>query len=310
LEDALPQLANSAVPAEGLFIQPSELSDVMRWHHPHSAWNAAALSTRQVDPFCCLTYWQLSFHEAFNPHRRLLIKESSGNVIAFAEKVFSEDSVFITPIEPHWLFGTPLLGPDSVDLLSDTIGDIEYFYGSNFPTIVISGIAPNGVLYQKLQKQFSSKFEFSHHSSGLQCAASLAGGLDGFLSRRSSNLRRNLKKKTKLAANSGISFERFSPSTELEAERIYSRMISVELASWKGTGRCGMAEPPARQYYEIMLKRLALSKNARIILAQHDGNDIGFIFGGMAGKTIVDNSLAMTINGVMLLLETSYNMNK
>ena len=33
-----------------------------------------------------------------------------------------------------------------------------------------------------------------------------------------------------------------------------------------------------------MMKRLALSKNARVILARHEGKDIGYIFGGMAGK--------------------------
>jgi hypothetical protein len=267
-----------------LFTDPGELSNVDRWHQPSSTWNTAALNVRQADPFCCLTSWQLSFHEAFSPRRRLLIKESSDSAIAFAEKVFSSRSVFLTPIECMWFFGNPLLGSHPVDLLAETLSDIEQLYHPIFPTIMISGLVPNGSLIQKLRKRLGYKFKFSLHGLELQCAASLSGGVDGFLSRRSGNHRRKLKKQIKRAAENGVYFERHSPSSNSEVEEIYSRMISIELASWKGSGKCGMAEPRPKKFYNIMMKRLALSKNARIILARHEGKDIGYIFGGMAGK--------------------------
>jgi hypothetical protein len=250
-----------------------------------SKWNKVALSTRQADPFCCLPSWQLSFHDAFSPNRRLLIKECSNNVIAFAEKVISPESIYLTPIEPLWFFGNPLLGRHSVDLFSDTLVDIEKIYSPIFPKIVISGIRPNGSLYRRLRKRFDGKFDFILHSSGIQCASSLHGGLDGFLSRRSSNHRRHLKKQGKRVSGNDISFERHSPASNQEAEDVYSRMISVELASWKGIEQCGMAEQRPKKFYGIMMKRLAFSKSARVIFAKHEGEDIGFIFGGMAGET-------------------------
>jgi hypothetical protein len=250
-----------------------------------SKWNKAALSTGQADPFCCLPSWQLSFHDAYSPKRRLLIKECSNNVIAFAEKVFSPESIYLTPIEPLWFFGNPLLGRHSLDLFSDTLVDIEKFYSPIFPRIVISGIRPNGSLYRNLKEQFDKKFEIIRHSSGIQCASSLERGLDGFLSRRSSNHRRNLKKQGKRVLGNGVSFERHVPASDQEAAEVFSRMISVELASWKGIGRCGMAEPGSKKFYRIMMRRLAFSKDARVIFAKHEGKDIGFIFGGMAGAT-------------------------
>jgi hypothetical protein len=250
-----------------------------------SKWNKAALSTGQADPFCCLPSWQLSFHDAFSPKRRLLIKECSNNVIAFAEKVFSPGSIYLTPIEPLWFFGNPLLGGHSVELFSDALVDIEKLYSPVFPRIVISGIRPNGSLYRRLKERFDGKFKFIRHSSGIQCASSLDGGLDAFLSRRSSNHRRHLKKQGKRVLGNGVSFERHIPASNQETEDVFSRMISVELASWKGIGRCGMAEPQSKKFYGILMKRLAYSKDARVIFAKHEGKDIGFIFGGMAGET-------------------------
>jgi hypothetical protein len=250
-----------------------------------SKWNKVALSTRQADPFCCLPAWQLSFHDAFSPKRRLLIKECSNNVIAFAEKVFSPESIYLTPIEPLWFFGNPLLGSDSVEVFLDALVDIEYFYRPIFPRIMISGIRPNGSLYRRLREHFDEKFKFILHSSGIQCASSLEGGLDEFLSRRSGNHRRNLKKQGKRVSGNGISFERHIPASDQEAEEVYSRMISVELASWKGIEQCGMAEPQSMKFYGLLIKRLAYSKDARVIFAKHEGKDIGFIFGGMAGAT-------------------------
>jgi hypothetical protein len=91
-------------------------------------WSAAAANTLQADPFCCSPAWQLSFHNAFAPNRRLFIKESSKNIVAFAEKIVSDELVLLTPIESSWLFGNPLLGEHSIDLFSDTLADCPSSY--------------------------------------------------------------------------------------------------------------------------------------------------------------------------------------
>lgn len=81
-----------------------------------------------------------------------------------------------------------------------------------------------------------------------------------------------------------ISYERVTPTSIEESKATYSRMINVELASWKGIEKCGMAEPGSKEFYDSMLKRLSISKDGRVIFAKHEGKDIGFIFGGLAGK--------------------------
>jgi len=246
-------------------------------------WTKLALSTGQADPFCCTPVWQLSFHDAFSPKRRLLFQEASGNMIAFAKWISPKGKCFLTPIEPHWFFGCPLLGEQAVELLSDAIPFLEKTCAFDFPEIIISGIRPESRLLHRLIQAFGNRFDLRHHSSGIQCAASLEGGFDGFLSRRTAKERKNLRRESRLASEAGISFERVMPASPEEAKTTYDRMLTVELASWKGIGQCGMAEPGVREFYDIMLQRLSLTKTGRVIFARHEDKDIGFIFGGMAG---------------------------
>ena len=62
-------------------------------------------------------------------------------------------------------------------------------------------------------------------------------------------------------------------------DAVYARVLDVERRSWKGLGRCGMAESPSREFYHVMLRRLGAARGGRVIFATHDGDDIGFIFG-------------------------------
>ena len=250
--------------------------DLKPWDKPDSSWNKAALSTLQADPFCCRTEWQLSFYEAFSPGRTLYLRESTNSLLAFARIDNRSPHKLFIPVESLWLFGCPLLGPESVDLMQETIQE------SNRPRFLISGLRPGGRLFRQLRERFTHQYNFRLYSRGTLCGASLSGGLDGFLSRRSSNHRRNLNKEMQRAIRKGVYFERYVPTSEKEVDEIYARIIHVERKSWKGIGQCGMAEQPALSYYYLMLKRLALSRSARIIIAKHKERDIGFIYGGLS----------------------------
>jgi len=249
------------------------------------SWTRTALSTSQVDPYCCTPFWQLPFHDAFGPDRRLLIRESSGNLLLFAENRVAPEDTILTPIDQNWLFGCPLLGKQAVELLADSLSEISRHYPT-FPRIVISGIRPGGVLSQRLINTFSRDFHLFLllESASTQGSASLAGGVDGYLGRRSSRQRRKLKRLQREADDKGIWFERSAPTTQETSEQTFARMLAVEQSSWKGLQQCGMDQEPATSFYRAMIARLASSKRARTIFARHEENDIGYIFGGLAGN--------------------------
>ena len=253
----------------------------------HEGWQRAALYSGQADPFCCLPAWQLSFHEVFAPERQLMVWHEPGRVVdsvlVLAEQTFSPDSILLTPIDTLWFFSSPLLGPHSVDMLARAMSELAALYHPYFPRIVISGLQPGGATSRRLLQVFGSSFDFFIHSETVQSAASLDGGLDGFLSRRSASHRAKLVKGHRRAKERGITYERYVPACAAEGQAVFERMLAVEEESWKGQGQCGMTEEPARSFYGAMLRRLAPARAARIMFARHEDRDVGFIFGGMAG---------------------------
>ena len=264
----------------------------MRWNLPerdavpsaYAVWKRAALGTRQVDPFCCLPEWQLTFHDVFHPGQRLLIREDSGSVIAFAEGVDSGGRCCLLPVETAWFFGCPVLGAGAVDLFAELVSRLEERERARSPRYIISGIRPGGRLARRLRKTFERRYRFYAYAGGCQCAASLDGGLDGYLGRRSANHRAKLKKAARKAKERGIVFERVVPATPAEAHATYARMQAVESKSWKGIGHCGMNEAGVRDFYALMLQRLSASRQGRVMFARCGEEDAGFIFGGLAGR--------------------------
>ncbi|MFO1077486.1 MAG: GNAT family N-acetyltransferase [Planctomycetota bacterium] len=250
---------------------------------PDSAWNRIAARGDHGDPFCCRTEWQFSFHEAFEPRRRLHFRSRGDSVIGFAERRDARFGRLLEPIESHWMFGCPLLGPDAPALLA-ALGD-ELGADGDPPTPIVSGVQPESELGWQLIDAFRARYRIFAFEPTVLRSASLAGGLDGYLSRRSGSWRRNLRAQGRRAAAAGVRFERHAPTTSAAVDAIYARILAVEATSWKGIGNCGMAEPPSRQFYGLMLRRLSASGGGRVMFARHGDRDIGFVFGGLAGRT-------------------------
>ena len=248
-------------------------------------WEHLAATTGQADPFCCAPAWQLAFHEALTPGKRLFYLAAPDGLAVFSEFLADRGRVFLAPPENGWLFGCPLLGPAPGEVLEAALAAFDTAYAQAVPHLVLSGIRPGGRLAALLLRRFGERFAFFRHGSSVQCAASLAGGLDGYLSRRSANHRAKLRKAARKAAENGVTFTRVMPATPHEAAALYARMQAVEAKSWKGLGHCGMGEAPAREFYAALVQKLAAGGRLRAIMAQRDGEDIGFIFGGLCGDS-------------------------
>ena len=246
-------------------------------------WERLAATTGPADPFCCAPAWQLSFLETVTPGQRLFYHVEAGNLAVFTEVQADGRRVFLAPPESGWLFGCPLLGPACGDVLEAVLTFLNEARPDAVPHLILSGLQPRGPLAAMLLHRFGEGYAFFRHGTTVQCAASLAGGLDGYLSRRSANHRAKLKKAARRAKAAGVSFTRVMPAGPGEAAALYARMQAVEARSWKGLEHCGMGEAPAREFYEALVQRLAAEGTLRAIMAQRDGRDIGFIFGGICG---------------------------
>lgn len=245
-------------------------------------WERSVDLEAQPDPFCCAPVWQLAAHRAFAPGRRVLAHGTEDSVLVLAEAALSSGQPLLTSLEAHWFFGCPLLGPDATGLLAEALALMSHRYG-HLPALLLGGIVPGSRRARELFTCCDPLFDIYLAGECIQGGASLEGGLDGFLSRRSANLRSKWRKSFRRAAGRGVTFERSCPADRAGADSVYARMLAVEQHSWKGLGHCGMTESPAREFYAGMIRRLAVRGAARVMFARHEGRDIGFIFGGMLG---------------------------
>ncbi len=246
-------------------------------------WTALAAASGKPDPFSCGPAWQLSFHEAFHPDRRLLLRVESDASLAFSELVLPSGAIIFTPPESHWISGCPLLGREPERLLERALPFLADACRGRLPCFLIGGLADDDDLPLRLIRRFGNRFRFLEQEPSRQRGASLDGGFDGYLSRRSGNFRAKMKKAKKNADALGLRFEAFAPDDPSLADALYARMLAVEEKSWKGRDHCGMAESPSREFYGIMLRRLSRRREGRVIFARLDGRDVGFIFGGLCG---------------------------
>jgi CelD/BcsL family acetyltransferase involved in cellulose biosynthesis len=179
------------------------------------------------------------------------------------------------PLEAHWYFGCPLIGPGAVDLLADVTRELRDQLKTDAIEIVVSGLAPGGALASQVEARFA---KVRTERDDPHAAASLGGGIDGWLSRRSSNFRRNLRRAERRAEAAGIWFERAQPSSPSAADQCYERMLDVEQTSWKGPRRQGLLAVQA--FYRTLLRAYAERGAARVVFAKQADEDVGFCYGG------------------------------
>jgi CelD/BcsL family acetyltransferase involved in cellulose biosynthesis len=256
-----------------------------RLDHEEAPWNQAPLVGDLQDPMSATAAWQLSAHEVWGQGRPVIHREDGSGQVVVALKDLGARRYELQPLETTWRFGQSLVGEGSVELLALLVDAATRALDANSRRIVLTGLAPNSPILDDLHACFGRRYDlWLSTEPAVQGAASLDGGIDGFLSRRSGNFRRKLRQQQRRAAELGVTFEHLGLSTPLEAELVYARMIAVEQRSWKGRLGCGMDSPGPRQFYAAMLRRLASLGRARVAFATRDEQDIGFIFGGVVGS--------------------------
>jgi CelD/BcsL family acetyltransferase involved in cellulose biosynthesis len=113
--------------------------------------------------------------------------------------------------------------------------------------------------------------------------ASLAGGVDGWLARRSRAFRRNLRASRRRTRDAGVCFESLRPCGVEAAALAYARALDVERDTWKTRTGNGVERGPMREFYALMLPRLAARGALRVLFATRDGVDLGYLYGGVSG---------------------------
>lgn len=245
-------------------------------------YHAAVAAFRGVDPFCCRLDWLVPFREAFCPNRPLAIVRDDENFLLLGLVRTPDGQYYYTSMENLWGFPSALIGPRSPVLLKQALADGVLPFADHAHVLLL-GLPMDHRFLEQVADAADTAHRLSMYPPTLRCVASLAGGLDGFLSRRSARFRAALRRSQRQTEAAGIVFRYISALTPTALQQCWKTAIEpVERRSWKGLCCEGIDRDPMRSFYLGILGRIGPSGQLRLIVAERDGTPVGYIFGASA----------------------------
>jgi len=233
-----------------------------------AAYDAVVRESMCIDRFCSSSEWVLASRAAWAPGAPTLLARGAHGYAVFARTTDARGAQMLLGFDTEWGFASPLVGHD--DVAREFAGMVEK---EPWHAILLPGIAPGSRLMRAAVAAFR-RHEVRLGPTLRRWVASLEGGVDGYLARRDAKLRSNLRRAAKRARAEGIAFE---------AGGTLGRALAVERRSWKGEAHTGLLITGMRTFYGELLARLG--DRARAVFARKDGEDVGYILGGVRDGT-------------------------
>ena len=263
-------------------MEPFDLTDPAA----RGRWDALAGngSDLGIDSWCSQSPWGLAVHEAFSdsatdPGPFFGLEHQEG-IAAFGRSKTEEGASALVPLDRVWGFATPVVAAVGhqravcTDLAAHLISD------PTWKICVLTGVQQNGALYEAVVDGFGRHLPLYAGEVRVRCRASLEGGVDGYLSRRSREHRRNIRQAERHANDLTYDIVDGAPPHD-----IVTRLHTVERNSWKGRDGSGIESPDMARLYERLVVELSERAALRCVFVQLDGVDVGFILGGVLTGT-------------------------
>jgi len=299
----------------------------------------AADATPGIDPWCSGLDWQIPVTLGFAPTaNRLLFATDDGSGFALLASYRDPNGTqVLSGLEPLWGFGSPILGPDpgaigaALALVLGSGTTTDSGAGAIAPpwqTMVLPGLPPisrpTGPTSQRRPAApagSSDQTETSpgHHTS-LPLALALASlgragfaegitrqlidlddGYEAWLQRRSPKFRRNLRRAGRQAADAGLTVVNGADDPD-----VFDRLLAIEQRSWKGLDGSGITGDAMTVMYRTMVDRLRTRGRLLVHLAVLDGDDVGYILGGVRDRryrglqlSYTDDAAGLSVGNVL-----------
>jgi hypothetical protein len=236
-------------------------------------------NTPEVDVFCSMSSWVLPAQSIYAPGLQPFIWRSENAYCAFMLTALRPGVFCAIPLEVGWGLACPLIGSDP-DL---TVGALAAALNkaSLRPDYVwISGILENGGLHRALSKRFPGQFRLDPEHVCIRRVASLTGGVEGFLGRRSAKFRAELRRSERRLQATDLVIDYCRDG---DTETLVRRMVAVEKDSWKGLSDQGVDHGLPLQFYREIIASLLEQGTFRGIFIRSASEDLSFAFGGVEG---------------------------
>ncbi|HSN26796.1 MAG TPA: GNAT family N-acetyltransferase [Kofleriaceae bacterium] len=255
-------------------MQPIDLAEVA------DDFDRAVACTPAIDRFCSSAAWILAASSALMPPRATFSFRGEHGYFAMMRGVHPAGFPYIEPVELAWGLAAPLVGADPRALVDEVVPVLAG--RRDWQLAIISGHTATGPQRRAHEAALPARWERRRGQPTLRHVASLDGGVDGFLARRSRELRKSIRKSLRAAEDTGLTFESVR-APEAEAAALYDRIQAVEAYSWKSQEGVGISAGPMRAFYAAMLPRLCALGQQRTIFARQGDRDVGYILGAVMG---------------------------
>jgi CelD/BcsL family acetyltransferase involved in cellulose biosynthesis len=179
------------------------------------------------------------------------------------------------------MLGSPFVAPEARTLVDGAL-DVLDTTADRWHTFVLGGIRADtlGQAFDDLERALSRSYSLRRISPQERRVASLDGGLDGYLSRRSGGFRTSLRAQQRRARERGASFRRTLARTTDEVNDLLRACHGVEVRTWKAAEGMGVDQGAARTFQHGVMRRAAdLGLEARAVVMELDGADVAYVNG-------------------------------
>ena len=242
-----------------------------------------ALEAPFIDRFCSSSSWILPAAEALMPPGRPLVAAGEAGFLAAVVRLRG-DVRALEPCEASWGLASPLVG-GRPELLADSAADVLIARERDWDLLVLSGLPLGSPLLDRLARKLARRYRVGLGPVTRRHIASLAGGMDGFLSRRSRGLRKSLRQSLRRAAAEDVRFESVRAHDAAQADALFARIMAIERRSWKGMTGVGLVEEPMHEFYRRVSRRLAAAGQYRLLLGRQGEDDVAYVLGAVFGNT-------------------------
>ncbi len=236
--------------------------------------------TPAIDRFCSSSAWILAATAALMPPRAPFSFKGAHGYFAAMRGIHPAGFPYIEPMELAWGLAAPLIGHDAEALVAEVVPLLAG--RRDWQLTILAGLTVAGPQRRALDATLPARWERRRGQPTVRHVASLEGGVDGFLGRRSRDLRKSIRKSIRAAEAAGLTYESVRVP-EAQATSLYERIQDVEVNSWKSRDGVGIAQGPMRAFYAAMLPRLCQLGQQRTIFARIAGRDAGYILGAVMG---------------------------
>lgn len=249
-------------------------------------YDRAAAVTPNIDTFCSSSAWILPAHYALMPPRQPWLLKCEEGYVPLMRGEGPDGDRYLQPLEAAWGLASCFIGPQPARLVPGFVANCMV-HRHAWEGIFLTGLVPREHLFNELVGGFLStgSCDVLMGTTTKRFAASLEGGVDGFLSRRSKNFRRSLRKAEARARRGGIRIHGYHPRGGEDAAALYRRIVDIESESWKGQTGVGINVGGMHDFYSMMLPRLISNGSLRLMFARHEDIDVGYVLGAVANGT-------------------------